>query len=58
MTSETKNRLHKISIFGLLIAGLIFLGLNIFGGNRSDLIIGLCLITLANVYSTRLKSKE
>ena len=53
-----RNRLRKISVIGLLIAGLIFLGLNIFGGSRSDLIIGLCLITLANVYSTRLKSKE
>ena len=58
MDNKTRNRLRKISIFSLLIAGLIFLGLNIFGGNRSDLIIGLCLITLANVYSTRLKSKE
>ena len=58
MDNKTRNRLRKISVIGLLIAGLIFLGLNIFGGNRSDLIIGLCLITLANVYSTRLKSKE
>jgi hypothetical protein len=58
MTNGTNKRLHKISIFGLLIAGLIFLGLSIFGESRSDLTIGLCLITLANVYSTRLKSKE
>jgi hypothetical protein len=58
MDNKTRNRLRKISVIGLLIGGLIFLGLSIFGESRSDLTIGLCLITLANVYNTRLKSKE
>ena len=30
MDNKTRNRLRKISVIGLLIAGLIFLGLSIF----------------------------
>ena len=47
-----------LSGIGMLIAGLIFLGLSIFEESRSDLIIGLCLITIGNVLTTRLKSEK
>lgn len=58
MDSGTRNGLPKISGIGMQIAGLIFLGLSIFGESRSGLIIGLCLITIGNVLTVRLKSDK
>ena len=58
MDSKMRNRLRKISVIGLLIGGLIFLGLNIFEKSRTDLIIGLALITIGNVHNARLKSEK
>lgn len=58
MDNKTRNRLRKISVIGLLIAGLIFLGLSIFEKSRTDFIIGLALITIGNVHNARLKSEK
>lgn len=58
MDSGTRNGLPKISVIGMQIAGLFFLGLSIFEESRSDLIIGLCLITIGNVLTARLKSEK
>ena len=58
MDNKTRNRLRKISVIGLLIAGLIFLGLSIFEKSRTDLIIGLALIPIGNVHNARLKSEK
>ena len=58
MDNKTRNRLRKISVIGLLIAGLIFLGLSIFEKSITDFIIGLALITIGNVHNARLKSEK
>lgn len=53
MNKELINRLLGIAVGGLLIAGILFLGLQLFGENENKvkLIIGLFCVTLANLFN-------
>ena len=52
MDSKNRNRLLAISAVGLAIAGLIFLGLSIFGEDRGAYLpAGLACVTLGNLFT-------
>lgn len=53
MNKELINRLLGIAVGGLLIAGILFLGLQLFGENENKvkLILGLFCVTLANLFN-------
>ncbi|HBA48237.1 MAG TPA: hypothetical protein DCZ91_10665 [Lachnospiraceae bacterium] len=53
MNRELIKRLLGIAVGGLLIAGILFLGLQLFGENenKTNLIVGLFCVTLGNLFN-------
>ncbi len=53
MSKELINRLLSIAVGGLLLAGILFLGLQLFGEkeNKINLALGLFCVTLGNLFN-------